>query len=129
MTANRTFGLIFAAAVLVAPAAHSASFGDLSGGAPGPQYIGPGPYAPGPYAAGPYRRSPGLRPGSLCADASYGACPGCGFMQPTSGGPEGALPPALDAPGGSDDSADAGLAEALPARLVERRSAARSTRA
>lgn len=101
MTAIRTFGLIFAAAVLVAPAARSASFGDLSGGDSGSQFMGPGPYAPGPYAAGPYGAPPVYGPGPYAPTPAYGVCPACGFMQPTSGGPEGALPPALDTPGAS----------------------------
>ncbi len=95
MTAIRTFGLICAAAVLVAPAARSASFGDLSDGDSGSQFTGPGSYAPGPYAAKPYGAPPVYGPGP------YAPTPAYGFMQPTSGGPEGALPPALDAPGAS----------------------------
>ena len=75
MTAIRTFGLIFAAAVLVAPAARSASFGDLSGGDSGSQFMGPGPYAPGPYAAGPYGAPPAYGPGPYAPTPAYGACP------------------------------------------------------
>ena len=76
MTAIRTFGLIFAAAVLAAPAAHSASFGDLSGGDRSSQVMGPGMYAPGPYAVGPYGAPPVIWPRSLRSDAALRRLPG-----------------------------------------------------
>src|SRR5208283_6084551 len=101
MIAIGTFGLVFGAAVLAASAAWPASFGDLSGGGPGAQFMGPGPYVPGPYAAEPYGAAAAYGPGPYAPTPAYVACPTCGFMQPASGGPEGALPPALDAPGAS----------------------------
>ncbi len=95
MSAFRIFGLIFGAAVLAASVARAASFGDLSGGGPGSQFVGPGPYAAVPYGAQPV-----YGPGPYAPTPAYGACPGCGFMQPASGGgPEGVPPLPLYAPG------------------------------
>ena len=129
MTAIRTFGLIFAAAVLAAPAARSASFGDLSGGDPGSQFMGPGPYAPGPYAAGPYGAPPGLRPGSLCSDAGLRRLSELRVHAADVGRTGGRAAPGAGRARRIDDAADAGLAEALPAFHAQRRSAARSTAA
>jgi len=98
MTAIRRFGLIVTAAMVYATVAHSASFGDLSGGGPGSRFMGPGPYvsgpyAPGPYAAGPYGAPPAYGPGP------YAPTPAFGGASSPSGGPEGIPPPDLDAPG------------------------------
>ena len=101
MTAIRTFGLISRRR---RPCRAGRAFGELR--RPQRRRLRFAVHGAWTLCAGPLRRralwrSPGLRPGSLCSDPGLRRLSGCGFMQPTSGGPEGALPPALDAPGAS----------------------------
>ena len=108
MTAIRTFELVFAAAILSASAAQSATFGDLSGGGSGSQDQGRGPYSAGPSTAGPYAVGPnGAASQYGFGGAGYGAGPyapsgyGYGGAPQISGGPEGVPPPDLGGPAGA----------------------------
>jgi hypothetical protein len=91
MKGARLFALAFAAATLSAPAARSATFGELSDRARDSQSSPPVAYPAGPYAASP-SGAPSYLFGYGYSAGPYAPTPTYNGLKAPSGGPEGALP-------------------------------------